>query len=476
MTCPASQDWDLLAMGVIDGSPADEMRTHAEVCAACRTEFLAARRAHTERLRRYEAFDHQHDELRDSLMAALAPGSPAEADLRPRRVSRIGDWIMSLNTKTTRRVAAVLAPAACIAIGALIVLSPSHRSAFAAAIERMREARTIIAHFEAYLNQADVPMQSGTLYLSDEHGMRFDAVGNADAAPGFPNVMGMSMFHQPGGPVILLQPALKFGLRMHTPDGQMRGWSGNWDQSSPDQFLAGFRKMTGEADARLGHSVIDGRAVEGFEVSARKLGLEFVGSTTAGNHPARARLWVDSESYLPVRMEIEITTEVPVMGDMSIRVVYNAFEFDRPLAAADFEPTIPDDLRMFDIKVPGPSEETLIDALRQFAEATGNYPVSLDPSRMVAQMMVALVRNGDVKMTDDDPASAITSGVMERAMQVTMGAAFVQQLAREGHEPEYFGTSVSPEDASEVLLRWRLADGGIRVIFGDLHVETQAAK
>lgn len=476
MSCPSANDWDLLAMGVIDDAPADTLKSHAEACSTCRQLCLAARRAHVERLRSYEVFDRDHDPLRDALMAALPAESPAQLSERIGVTRRLGDWIMSINTKSTRRIAAVLVPAACFIVAAIALLSPNHqKSAFAAAIERIRSARTIVAHFEAYMNHSEAPMQSGTLSLSDDYGMRFDMSSSADAFPGIPNVMAMTMIHQPDGPVVLVQPSLNLVMRMHTPDGKMLGWSGGLDQSSPDRFLEGFRKLTGEADSQLGLSMLNGRKVEGFEISARKLGLEYIGRGPAGDdiEPSLARVWVDAKTHLPVRMEVDMVVDAPEpMNCFHVRAVYSDFEFDQTLDPALFVPTIPENAHVFDVKVPAPNEETLLDALRLFAETTERYPTTLDPSHISAELMLVLARNKAVKIDPADPVSALSAEMMEAIMGVTMGCVHVQQLARDGLDPEYFGDIVTPEDKDDTLLRWRLPSGETRVIFGDLRVET----
>ncbi|MBI5862903.1 MAG: hypothetical protein HZB38_00030 [Planctomycetes bacterium] len=476
MSCPEPNNWDFLAMNALDDSQAEALHAHAAVCASCRDAFLAARRAHVDRLRRYEALDTNHDRLREQLMSALPHTSPAghggSGGLR-----RLGEFVMSLNRPTSRRIAAVLAPAACIVIAAFFLLWPNQqRSAFASAMARLRAARTIVAHFEAYMNHSPTPLQSGTLYLSDEHGMRFEATADGEPFPGVPNVMGISMTHQPGGPIVMVNEAMKFAFRMHTTNGRLTGWSGGLDQSSPDRFLDGFRKLTGEADSALGRSTLDGREVEGFEISARKLGLEFPGSEASddSSEPSRARIYVDAESHLPVRMEIEIGMTMPGLGAMHFGAVYQDFQFDQPLDPALFLPTIPDGLRVIDVNVPDPTEETLLNVLRTYAEATGRYPISLNPSRMSAELMITLVRQGNVPVNPDDPMAVLSSDLVEKSMQVAMGCAFVQQLAREDRDVEYFGDIVTPEDTGEVLLRWTLPDGSTRVIDAALNATTLA--
>ena len=74
-----------------------------------------------------------------------------------------------------------------------------------------------------------------------------------------------------------------------------------------------------------------------------------------------------------------------------------------------------------------------------------------------------------------DPGSAISGQLVQDALTATRACGFVQKLAADGHEPEYFGDVVTPDDADEVLLRWRLDDGQMRVIYGDLSAETVSA-
>ncbi len=58
------------------------------------------------------------------------------------------------------------------------------------------------------------------------------------------------------------------------------------------------------------------------------------------------------------------------------------------------------------------------------------------------------------------------------ALEITTGCMYYMQLVRDDRQPEYFGATVTADDAEEVLVRWRLDDGQTRVIYGDLHAET----
>jgi hypothetical protein len=116
-------------MGLLETAPAEHMLIHARACAACREQLQLARREHTERVRVYEAFDRDHDELRDQLMAALPDRAPQpyRQGWVARGWQRLGGVAMSVNKSTGRRVAALLVPAACIVIAVVVSLVPKRR-------------------------------------------------------------------------------------------------------------------------------------------------------------------------------------------------------------------------------------------------------------------------------------------------------------------------------------------------------------
>jgi len=62
--------------------------------------------------------------------------------------------------------------------------------------------------------------------------------------------------------------------------------------------------------------------------------------------------------------------------------------------------------------------------------------------------------------------------LMEKSLEIGSGIEFYQKLIREGRSPEYFGKTVTPGQKAGVLVRWKTEDGQLRVIYGDLRVET----
>lgn len=487
MRCPSAKDWDLLAMEVLGDEEAERMLTHARACAVCRERFQIARREHTERVRMYEAFDREHDELREQLMAGLPDETPQSAreGWMARGGRRLGGFAMSLNKSAGRRAAALLVPAACIVIALTVFLAPK-QSAFAAALEKMRSASTIVTRYQLFLNDADAPMMQGTLYLSEERGMRFDADMTSGSGP-LPGgvtfdggvvsgrAAGMTIYREPNGPVVVVQAPLNLVVRMHGHDRM----EGDPRRTSPDAFIQKFVEMAEEADHELGLAEVDGHEVEGFEISGKKLGLGFVGSgfSNAGDddisRSAAVRLWVDVHANLPVRMEVEMDLHQLIGGHML--VVYDQFEWDVALEDDLFELEIPEGMHEVELTLPPVNEETLLEALQLFSDVTGYYPASLDPSSMSMEFAVAAVASGRIVTDDSDPASAVIGALAGDTLKLSMACGFVQKLAADGREPEYFGESVTADDSDKVLLRWELDDGEVRVIYGDLRVETRSA-
>jgi hypothetical protein len=58
------------------------------------------------------------------------------------------------------------------------------------------------------------------------------------------------------------------------------------------------------------------------------------------------------------------------------------------------------------------------------------------------------------------------------ARSVSAMLIFYRQLLLEDREPEYFGATVQPGNSDAVLIRWKLNDRQMRVVYGDLRVET----
>ncbi len=456
MNCPTASDWDLLALEVLEGEQAETLWAHARTCLACRRQFDEARRAHVAWVRMYETFDRDHDALREQLLAALPNESPKHrgADGIVRLWYRLGDYGMTLNRTAGRRAAALLVPAACVLIAVGFFLIPGQRSAFAAALERLQRAKTIVCRTTTTGLQVGLfsIAGSGKLYLSAEYGGRVDVYANG--------VHVTTNYTLPSGARIAVQPLARLYVRLGA-SAVGQGGIGDFD---PDRWLRELQKLSADAVRELGRDTIDGQEVTGFEISGQQLGLAPTGARNAGDY--RGELWVAVKTSLPVRYVVQMPAPGGESGALVIST-YDQFEWDTPLDPGLFQPDIPADYTLIDAPPPLTGEPALLRGLEQFVKATGRYPRQLDMMTVVSELLTGA----------EEPSGA---GAKERgeqaraqaALEIGAGCAYYMQLVREGRQPEYFGDEVTPADADKVLLRWQLDGGQVRVVYGDLHGET----
>jgi len=131
---------------------------------------------------------------------------------------------------------------------------------------------------------------------------------------------------------------------------------------------------------------------------------------------------------------------------------------------------------------PDAAEE--MENLRKLLHLDSAYPEQLDinwltgaslreSSLLAAKGISANQRDDEeaVKRAQEESAQA----AKEMVEAVGPVAFFYRKLLLEDREPEYFGKTVEPGDGSAVLIRWKLDDERMRVIYGDLRAETVPA-
>ncbi|MHC4595844.1 MAG: hypothetical protein ACYS19_13010 [Planctomycetota bacterium] len=208
----------------------------------------------------------------------------------------------------------------------------------------------------------------------------------------------------------------------------------------------------------LGQKTIDGVKVEGFQTTDPAFAGGLMESIDL-------KLWVDVERWLPVRteMDFKMNEQMQMQG-----VIYD-YQWDIEVDAGDFEPVIPEDFKAIatDLQLPKMNEEGAIEGLRFFAENSGKYPKKLDMMNLMKELssLKALDDRTDTGIKSDEGNLQRTVETMRPAQSLMM---FYMTLVQEKKEPVYYGESVGPDDAKEVLLRWKVSEGQYRVIFGDL--------
>jgi len=570
MTCPNADKWNLLSMDLLSEAEGAELFAHARTCEVCRAALGHARRDHTSLLRAFEVFDQNHDELRNELLATR----PVHF-LRPRpRLARawqgMGGLLMNLNT-TPRRVAAVLAPAACILIAVgLFLVHGQGGVAFAAVLERMRQARTMVC---------DTVMTTRTEF-SETDAKKVERTQQEEGATPVPTVQTTC------GKLSMYCDGTTQAWRMDQTDPPSTQWtfpdhSVNIDAEgkrtvirfaehpnpyerceTPEWWLDRLLKLTEAPDRELGTETLDGREVVGFEIAGWKLGY--------GARPAPDRdeltdatsvvhLWVDAGTRLPVRMHVEdlMNAQLPGVCSMRASMTWDHIEWDVPLDPQSFQPPPPvagEPVEQRESGIPVPTEEVLLDGLRAYAEriktllpegfadhlpqlmeqmeqewpddpkaaqaravlgdilevlGRHGYPPQLDGSSLASSMLKlsivapSLERGPELAARIRGDAEALARWAEEREAAAGNAEAaarlaerreaarkkldkkleeltpsvlammvFYHQLLLEDREPEYFGATVKPGDADAVLMRWKHDDQHVRVIYGDLRVET----
>ncbi len=477
MTCLNDTELTRLSADLVDKREAAEWRDHLERCDRCHARFRLARRQHADLLRTYEAFDRDHDERREQLMASLPRATPQvfAVNLPARWWRSTGDFVMT-HPRIVRRAAVALVPAAAIVIALVLFTSSDGGRAFARVIEQLQQVDNIAARVTSTLTGGPQDQSSeGRLLVSSRFGSRFDIHVDGDLLS--------SVYSPLDGPTVAITPATKTWIRIESAeaDGQARA------QERPDQWLDRLQGLTAEADRELDDDVIDGHNVRGWWIAGHKLGLGN-GPGWAKADPQKwgqgiwegkswapfARLWVDAETWLPVRFDIEMSG--PTEGSW-MKITHDRFEWNKPVGADTFTPDIPEGYTRLDLKLPAANERTLIDGLRAYADLSGGkYPPALDAARVPAELagfFAAKLVAGGAKPDPTDPAFKEITG---KILVVAAACKFFNALIRDGSSPEYFGETVTPADASEVLVRWKLPDGDVRVIYGDLRIETVNAE
>jgi len=218
----------------------------------------------------------------------------------------------------------------------------------------------------------------------------------------------------------------------------------------------------------LGQSVIGGITVEGFQTTD----LAYNGSFSDQAHQfmpqpekVNAKIWVDVNTFLPVRAEEEIVTK---KGTRMHGVSYD-FRWNVVVNADDFEPNIPDGYTnpTGDISFPAFTEETAVKGLRLFVDFAKHYPADPSGKNFIEQVR-ELIGYSSWEDLPDDEKNRRNNDILK---PIVGFAVFYKVLIAENKNPAYYGKTVRPDDADKVLLRWKLDDGQYRVIFGDLSIK-----
>jgi outer membrane lipoprotein-sorting protein len=212
----------------------------------------------------------------------------------------------------------------------------------------------------------------------------------------------------------------------------------------------------------LGRSVIDGIEVEGYESTEPNIVQNMLGNV-------RGRLWVDVQTKLPIRFDIEVLDK---KGEKTMEMSIFDFEWDIEVEADVFIVNIPDDYKLLaDIEMGG-DEKGIVEGLSLFAELTGGkYPSDLNMMTISQELSQAMI-TGFGGSQNEQP----NQEQLQKLVNLQLAGAFYTTKAAEGKDPAYYGDKVTAEFPHAVLMRWEITDNTYRVIFGDLTIEEASSE
>ena len=220
-----------------------------------------------------------------------------------------------------------------------------------------------------------------------------------------------------------------------------------------------IRGMLDVKYTELAKSEIDGIEVDGFETTDPT-----ISSGTTGD--VKVTLWVDSESWLPVLVEMDMSINEQTRS----RITFYDYQWDVPVEKSDFVPVIPDDYEAIfeDMEWPEMTEEAAIEGLKLVADLMGRYPKQATIVELMAEISPIMFKRIKKDHPGEMTETELETKMMEAIQPVYPIGLFYMTLVEDKKEPVYYGQTVSPDEVKAVLLRWKTSDDQYRVIFGDL--------
>lgn len=527
MKCPDRNTWNLLSMNLLDETEAVSLRNHCAECERCRVLWQEALGQHSELLAAFKAFDGDHDQHREQLMAMLdRPVSGPDAARRP---AWLGGIAMSMRRHKARWAAVALLPAACILLA--FVLLTGEKIAFADVLQKMRAAKTMVCDVVTTTTVVEGELPDPALKEPSRGAISMYFDGDTRAMLFEDKRCGVKTRSlQLGDTVYVWAGDTVRALQM---SGENRPASlEKWTAGTPGDLLSRLLDVRDSPDRSLGEETIAGHRAVGFEIAGWRMGYGVNptnGKAATADSESRLRVWVDVERDLPIRFE----TETKMVWPDATAVIcsrWDNIKWDVPVNVDDFRPPAEEEIAKTEtVQIPTADEANFIDEMRSWVElkekalagiemikkkakekgedlpapmstmierATldAGYPERLDMSWLMgtfsARATLAMFADmfSEMKpipenLAKEERAELVQSRARESAMaaaevamksglKATAIAAFYRTLANEQREPEYFGATVKPGDKKAVLMRWKLDDGRYRVIYGDLQVGT----
>jgi len=221
------------------------------------------------------------------------------------------------------------AAAAIVIVAVSVFLFPTNSVALADVYKKVQQVQAFLSHVSVTMTVStteEAPPQNMQMEtdvtISNEYGMK---VENTMQLPEQDMTVTQQMYIIPAEKrMVTILPAEKTYTTMALSDDQLD----QMKQKNNDPRVL-IRQMLDGQYTDLGFTEINGVKVQGFR-----------SQTADADGNLTTTLWVDVDTWLPVRLEITITMDKP---QMESHVVIDRFQWNVPVTAADFQYTLPDD-------------------------------------------------------------------------------------------------------------------------------------
>ena len=229
---------------------------------------------------------------------------------------------------------------------------------------------------------------------------------------------------------------------------------------SPIMMLHTLANYQGDAAKQLGKKTIGIVSCDGFEIPLEEV------DPSAGD--GILTVWVSRKTKLPAQVTVR---------SLGMELNMEAFVWNRQLDDSLFSTLPPDGFepRKRSDDAPVSDAEKVVAIVRSlslFAELNeGKYPqVKVIYGDVMQRKLMELAGFADLDLDDQ----IVKSDLFKRILESTIGWATMTQIMQNNPEAAYNGIDVNVGDKEKVLVRWRLRDGSLQVIYGDLRSEKVA--
>ncbi len=458
--------------GLLEDAQKRAVVDHLKTCKACRAEFKGLQTLRQRLVSNGKAL--AQGSLEDEVMNRIVREQSAR--LKAASQAGAGLAIRRLIMKSSMVKIVVAAAVVLATIGGIFLWTGTKSGvALADVLARVEQVQAFMYQMTMH-TKGQMPGVPGgemdikaTMLIANDYGMKMDT---SMTAPTTGQPMDQQTYVLPQQKMLMVVlPGMKKYMRMALDDSMFEKMK---KQNNDPRIM--IQQILACKYEELGKSVIDGVAVQGFQTTDPAYAGGALGDVDV-------KVWVDVKTWLPVRVDMNLK----VNEQMEMRGTLHDFQWDVPVSAAEFTPTLPADYTAGPgdgLKMPPMTEKTALEGLKLCVDLFGKYPENLNIATLV-QMIQGLQEPEKSKT----PAAQKLRHAMEQAktdeertqavstmMPLQMLGGFYISLAQEKKEPAYYGNIVKPGDVAQVLLRWKTAENEYRVIFADLHTETVNAE